>query len=133
MQRAHAHLANPKNLTGVWFVFHNSARHVKNDSDKHRLMETVYETVENFRCAICHNDALAYLASHPVDPYWTRINEYGEDVGLFEYFWEFHNYVNRKLGKPILEWDEAYALYYGEVSKCEECSRKTTPRFRLSG
>ena len=133
LQQAHAHISNSSNYTGIWFVFHNLARRIITENDKDCLMKVVYKTVDDFRCSACRGHAIEYLNSHSVDDYWTRVNDYGEDVGLFEYFWEFHNAVNLRIGKPVLNWDDAYQLYYKDVSMCNDCSKKPSSRFRLSG
>ena len=58
-------------------------------------------------CDICRDHATAYITK--------RENEINTVVSskqeLFKFFVDFHNAVNKRYGKPVLSYEEAYALY----------------------
>jgi hypothetical protein len=50
------------------------------------------------------------MEQNPISEYWNqRYNN--EDVGMFKWSFNFHNAVNQRLNKPIMDWSTAYNLY----------------------
>jgi hypothetical protein len=66
----------------------------------------------SFPCPTCRAHLNTYMDAHPVDAYWTKVDPTtGEDLGLFEYSFLFHNAVNVRIGKSVMDWETAKALY----------------------
>ncbi len=64
----------------------------------------VYRMVHALPCAKCRRHAVRYLNKHP-----TPTAE--SFASMFEWSVEFHNVVNKKLGKPILTVDQCRQIY----------------------
>ena len=76
----------------------------------------------------CRRDALSYLKDHPLSSYWDRRYN-GEDVGMFMWLVDCHNWVNRKLDKPEVPFEIAYHFWKNQDNfVCTEgCDEKELP------
>lgn len=105
-------ITNPEIVgPGIWFTIHLMAYHATDPLKKQQFMEYMRMVVDNLKCEKCRMHAKRYLEEHPMEPYLNLKNMAGQDIGLFKWTWIFHNAVNSRLGKPILDWDTAYAMY----------------------
>lgn len=98
---------------GQWYTLHSQAKRAINEDKKKRFVEFVYEVRDDMRCDKCRNHMTEYLQHNPFEPYWNIVGKSGEPVGMFKWTWNFHNAVNSRLGKPIMDWETAYNLYIG--------------------
>jgi len=80
------------------------------------------EACEGYPCHVCAGHCKEYMKNHPVDKYFGMfITIEGKKImiGMFIWIWKFHNAVNARLNKPIMDWDTAYNTFYpGEVLLC---------------
>jgi hypothetical protein len=101
-----------------WFSLHNGAIRYPNNASpiwKERMKNFILGIPVMLPCEKCSDDATSYLESN-----YFRINDVvsGKEK-LFKFFWEFHNYVNKKLGKKQISLEEAYNMYMGNAKiKC---------------
>lgn len=108
-------LADPKSFgPGAWLMIHVLAYHAKTNEEK-RTFENAMRTIcPGLICETCKVHCGEYLRNHPIRDYWNVKNKAGEDIGMFKWSWAFHNAVNARLGKEIMDYETAYHLYSGE-------------------
>jgi hypothetical protein len=105
---------------GKWDDMHVLGLNAKTYAKKIAFIQYVELIFDNIRCVTCRSDALGYLSSHPITDYFDIIVD-GEDVGIFYWTVDCHNWVNRKLGKPEIPTALAYDFYaYPEKYSCTE-------------
>jgi hypothetical protein len=93
-----------------WFILHNSSVHypVKASPLSRKAMKDfILGMPIMIPCEECSDHATAHIeANH------SRLDEVTSGRHhLFNFFVDFHNRVNRRYGKPVMEYDDAYALY----------------------
>lgn len=98
-----------------WFTIHNgAAKYPINASPitQKRMKGFILGMEVMIPCEKCTDHATAHIEAN-----WDRMDEIvsGRDK-LFEFFVSFHNYVNRRHGKPIMSVEEAYKLYSGKAN-----------------
>lgn len=105
---------------GKWDDMHLLGFHARTYEKKMQFIYHVELVIKNLRCQECRDDSLSYMKSHPITSYWNKFYN-GEDIGFFLWSVDFHNYVNRKLGKPEVPTEVAYRLYkYPDEFICKE-------------
>lgn len=77
----------------IWDNFHNLARNVTTNDQVDVYISYVNDTIDIIPCDECLFHAKAYLKSNPPDSY--RYISYG----MYQWSVDFHNTVNRRLGK----------------------------------
>lgn len=105
-------LANPEIVgPGVWFSIHLLAKNASTIAKKDHFIDYMKQLSLDFPCMKCRTHIQAYLKDNPFEPYYTILNEEGDDIGLFKWSWAFHNTVNNRLGKPYMEFQTAWDMY----------------------
>jgi len=93
----------------TWKTIHSIAY----ESDRLKLYEKfsnlIYELCYILPCETCRNHMQTYLKDHPIP-----------NSNVFEWSVEFHNQVNIRLGKPVLDPKEAFNIYE-KASNCKNC------------
>jgi hypothetical protein len=99
---------------GIWFLIHKESLFCQ---DKNSFIEFIYRLADNFPCARCKVHFKEYLSENPPEDY-VRFED-----GLFIWSWKFHNSVNKRLKKPVLEYEAALKLYLnsGNEEDCNFC------------
>jgi hypothetical protein len=97
-----------------WFSLHNGAlRYPKQASPiwKERMKHFIMGIPVMVPCEKCADHATAHLEDN-----WSNMDDIVScRDNLFKFFWEFHNLVNQRLGKPQMSLDDAYKLYGGNI------------------
>lgn len=107
---------------GQWFVMHLLGAEVKSEADLTNYKRTIEIILNGIKCNECHSDAIKYYKNKPIDDY--------RGVGIFYWSVDFHNYVNMKLGKPIVPRNVAYDWFHRRTEetvctkKCGETKKK---------
>jgi len=120
-------LADPASFgPGAWLVIHTMAFDAKTNQKKKHFEESMHVIQKGLKCENCKVHCGEYLKKHPISDYWDIHDKNGEDIGMFKWSWVFHNTVNARLGKPIMDWDTAYHLYSnsGNVVCTKNCGDK---------
>ena len=105
-------ISNPKYIgPGVWFIIHLKAYNAITPSSKKEFIEFMELLKIKFPCKKCRKHITKYLNENPIINYWNIYDNYGNDVGMFQYTWMFHNAVNMRLNKPHMDWKTAWNLY----------------------
>jgi len=97
-----------------WFTFHTSAiKYPENPAPlvRERMKNIILGIPVLLPCENCKEHSTAYIES--------RLNELDDIVStrdkLFNFFVDFHNYVNKRYGKKIFTYEEARKLYTSDV------------------
>lgn len=91
-----------------WFTLHNAAvayHDTPNDAVKNMMKNFIASLPAVIPCATCKNHAHAYLRQQNLD------DAVQNRERLFEFFVRFHNHVNAKGGRPIMNLEDAQNLY----------------------
>ena len=120
-------ITDPKILgPGYWHVLHIKAKDANTAQKKKEFVELMSLVAETFPCGNCRKHINEYLNSHPFKDFYNLVNENGIDIGFSKYMWMFHNAVNTRIGKPYLDWDSFYDMYYNDGAVCVNCSRSSS-------
>jgi hypothetical protein len=96
---------------GKWDTIHDLAIRAKTPAQKEAFIESMQTICEKLKCENCQKHCLSYLQTHTPRNFLHIKSSTGEDIGMFKWSWMFHNAVNARLHKPIVDWDTAYNLY----------------------
>jgi hypothetical protein len=107
-----ARMSDPKTFgPGQWQAIHIYAKHATTDETKRAFVDYIMMIANNLKCEKCRMHALDYLAKNPLKDYFNIKNAQGVDIGMLKWTWIFHNSVNSRLGKPLMDWETCYAIY----------------------
>lgn len=96
---------------GVWFSIHTLAMAAVTEDKKRNFQDYMVTLSIKFPCGKCRGHIREYLNSNPISDYWNVKSTEGVEIGLFQWSWIFHNFVNARLNKPQMDWGTAYSLY----------------------
>jgi hypothetical protein len=98
----------------MWFTLHNGASkypHKPGTLVKERMKYFILGIPVMIPCAKCREDATAYI-----EKFKDNLDDIcSSRLKLFEFFFTFHNVVNKKLNKPIMSYEDAIKLYSDDV------------------
>ena len=92
-----------------WFTLHNGSAYlpeVLSPISAQRLRNFIDGIPEMHPCTKCSEHAREYIENHK-----DRINQMKTGNDFFKFFVDFHNDVNRRLNKPCVSYEQAYAMY----------------------
>ena len=119
-------LTDPKSFgPGLWLHIHSKARRATDDRKMRAFAEDMQEIVADIKCNECRGHATKYLAEHPIEENFLLTEE--EDgvevnIGCFFWTWNFHNAVNARLRKPIVDWETAKSLFQLGEARSDVCT-----------
>ena len=101
---------------GIWYVIHSLSIDIENDYELDNFREYFINIINNLPCPECKKHANEYYDKNPIKyallgKYVGGNYYYDFPVGVFEWTWSFHNFVNFHIGKDMLEFDTALSLY----------------------
>jgi len=108
---------------GKWDDMHSKAIEATDSNSQKEFIKWNTDMLENFPCIHCRVHALQYLIANPMEDSVNVIVDKDQKLGLFIWTWKFHNAVNARLKKPLLNWTTAYTMY---KLNPEECSKSCT-------
>ena len=94
----------------LWFSLHNGALNYPENPDqekKQMMINFILGLPIMIPCDMCKNHAYEYIQSRKN----TLHNVVENSQNLFQFFWEFHNDVNKRTGKPLMSLEAVYNLY----------------------
>jgi len=101
---------------GIWFCLHLNAACAQTNIQKQVFVEQVTMLGEHFPCENCKKHFNKYITEHPISNYMNVEN------GLFRWTWEFHESVNKRLGKKGVSFEEALSKFTSTNAICtDEC------------
>ena len=109
--------------SGIWYTLHKTASLAKTPQEKDVFISNVKNLAETFGCTKCRIHFQEFIETHPFNKYWSIKDTQGRDIGMFQWTWELHNAVNKRIGKPVIPFDTAYKYYTTmEAEVCSECA-----------
>lgn len=120
---------DPKNVgPGTWNVIHRISYAANTDDKQQKFIQLMKDICDGFPCEICRGHCQEYIKNNPMEKYIGKtitIEKEKKQLGMFIWGWRFHNAVNKRLKKSIMDWDTAYNLYSPSESlvcskSCEE-------------
>ena len=112
----HAHSSDPR-IWGpaFWFTLHNGAARYPIKASPicaERMKGFIIGMPVMIPCEKCQDHATAHIEQN-----YNKLDEIvsGREK-LFNFFVSFHNYVNKRYGKPEMSIEDAYTLYTGGVN-----------------
>lgn len=110
--------SNPKYIgPGYWASWHLKALQATDKTRKEEVARSIVIDISNFPCKNCREDSIEYIKKYPILP---AVNS-NEPLSVFKWTVNFHNYVNLKLNKSVLNWREAKEAWEGESMCFENC------------
>lgn len=100
----------------AWFFFHTSAAHYPLNPSmiwKQRTKQFIQGIPVMLPCENCMKHATAFIESYTEEQ---LNNVVSSRENLFKFFWNFHNTVNKRLGKGTLSLENAKKIYDGTAS-----------------
>lgn len=91
-----------------WFVLHLVSFHYPdppNTFDKESFKSFYHSVKEILPCAKCRKHYKTYLSQYPIEPNLDR------RIDLIRWVIQIHNFVNVRLGKPVLTDSEVFNIY----------------------
>jgi hypothetical protein len=110
--------SNPEYIgPGYWASWHIKSLQATNKDRKSEIARNIAIDIAYFPCLKCRNHAKEYIKGNPLMPA-VRSND---PLSLFKWTVNFHNSVNLRLGKPMINWQKAEKLWSGESVCLEDC------------
>jgi len=94
-----------------WFSFHTGAAHLPENLSPisaSRIRAFINGIPELVPCTDCSEHSRAFIEENKA-----RINNFRRGDDVFRFYVDFHNYVNLRLGKPLVSYEKAYEMYKG--------------------
>lgn len=118
---------------GTWNVIHRYAFKAVTPATQKSFIEFMKEVCYTFPCINCRYHCTEYLKIHPIEEYLdvmvTITDGKDKNLGVFIWTWIFHNAVNARLGKAIMNWNTVYSIYSNsEPGVCSQtCTNSAHP------
>ena len=97
-----------------WFTYHNGAANYPLNPPsltKERMKNFILGIPVMIPCVKCKEHSTAFIENH-----FDKLDEIvANRTNLFNFFVDFHNYVNKKYNKKIFTYEEAWKLYTGKA------------------
>jgi hypothetical protein len=106
---------------GIWFMLHLMAAQAETNELRQAFVQNVKTLGQHFPCEVCRSHFAAYIQSHPIETYVNKPR------GLFQWTWEFHDSVNKRLGKQTIPLEEAWSTFRSSNAICtDDCGEEPT-------
>lgn len=111
--------SDPKYIgPGYWASFHIKSSQADTYEKKSETARSIAIDIVNFPCLNCRNHAKDYVRNNPLLP---AVRDNKDKLSLFKWTVDFHNAVNLRLGKPMINWEKAEKLWSGENVCVGDC------------
>lgn len=110
--------SNPKYIgPGYWASWHLKTLKTDTREKKAEVSRSIVVDISNFPCLECREDSINYVKNFPL----INAVKSKDPLSLFKWTVDFHNHVNLKLGKSVLNWREASEAWQEENICFENC------------
>jgi hypothetical protein len=109
---------------GIWYKKHRDAFHARTLEQQQEFARQTHNLASHFPCKDCRQHFLDYLEKNPIEDMFGKTIEIDGDnlhLGVFVWSWIFHNAVNQRLNKPLMEFRSAYNLFAEDQSCHADC------------
>ena len=108
---------------GLWYTIHSYALEMGHKPSDYWLF--LNQLVAVIPCMKCRKSAATYLHKNPIQIHDLDLTDHtGRFIGIFIWTVDFHNWVNKELGKEHMSWQRAlnyYSMLSEGESGCDEC------------
>tara|TARA_R100000664_G_C2733793_1_gene123770 strand:- start:243 stop:614 length:372 start_codon:yes stop_codon:yes gene_type:complete len=101
---------------GYWISWHLKAYKANTYEKKVEVSRSIVIDVSNLPCMTCRKDALEYIRKNQLMP---SVKD-KDPLSIFKWTVKFHNFVNEKLGKEIVNFQTAEEMWNGSAVCLEE-------------
>lgn len=110
--------SNPEYIgPGYWAAWHIKSLQADGKEKKSEVARNIAIDIAYFPCMKCRTHAKEYVKSKPLMPAVRSLDK----LSLFKWTVDFHNAVNLRLGKPMINWQQAEKMWSGEGVCLEDC------------
>lgn len=113
-------IGNTENFSILWYYMHSVAKICQNAEDQQFFSKWLVFLLMFLTCPKCKGHALSYLSDHPF------VVKPNDPRNAFRYTVDFHNTVNKRLGKPVMLESTAWDLYTDNLVCKKECGSDGT-------
>lgn len=99
---------------GTWYYIHKESFLAQNHQDQLNFIVKMKQICKEFPCKVCSGHCQEYIKANPMEEYVDmKIIRDGRELdnGLFLWSWRFHNVVNKRLGKSLMTFANAYKIF----------------------
>lgn len=102
---------------GIWYILHIQSLKMDNRTKQERFCEFMREILSELPCSVCIKHASEYINNNPPELHiMISQNDVIAQLAMFRYVNEFHNTVNKRLGKPNVSLTTAFEIYKTKVN-----------------
>ena len=102
---------------GLWFTIHSIALTIKEEQDYHFFIKYMDWIKIYFPCEKCRDELKKYLDQKAL-PEMEGENMRDTALSCFVWTFHFHNHVNKRLNKTIIDINDAYDLISKYIDGC---------------
>jgi len=95
---------------GTWWILHLKSYNVDSTEKIEEFMDFLHLIIYNIPCLKCRGHAIEYIKSNDGSKYKYKYYN-NRFVGMFIFISDFHNTVNKRKGKNIVNWELAFKEY----------------------
>lgn len=95
---------------GYWTAWHRKTLYTDTKQKKSEAARNIAVDISLFPCMNCRNHARGYVQKNPLIP----AVESNDPLSLFKWTVKFHNFVNARLNKPLINIEKALQLWSGD-------------------
>ena len=102
---------------GTWVAIHTLTANALNTEQRRSAIWVIKTLVANIKCNVCLEHGSKYIKDHPLDDL-----EYNAEK-LFKWTYDFHDSVNKRLGRVSPSYDTVRYFYFESNERCsKECA-----------
>ena len=87
-----------------WKTVHTKAKYAVTKEKRDKFERYVRFLAIRFPCGKCRNHIGVYLRQNPIPKVLG-------DKTIYRWAWDFHNSVNKRLGKSVVSWEQSLKFY----------------------
>lgn len=104
----------------VWASMHSYAYTCTDRESIKGFPHFMKRLINNLKCNDCKKHSSIYFDEHPINKKYPDSKD--NDISILLWTWEFHNFVNKTLNKPIFEKDRLIKKYHPELLVVKNCT-----------
>ena len=101
---------------GYWVSWHIKSLKSDTLNKKRETARSIAIDISGFPCLKCKQHSISYVKEHPL----LKSVESKDPLSMFNWTVDFHNAVNERLDKKLMNAEEANMLYSGKLNICLE-------------
>lgn len=105
---------------GLWYSLHILSCYIFTREEGNKRIASILLLLYSITCSECSSHIMEYLSKNPIE---NTIDDYDRNygfLGLAKYMWGFHNIVNIRKGRQIMNWDSFMDMYF--INKSVSCN-----------